>query len=184
MQTQISALKIWQLNKWADMDGSGKFVFWLPGWCSVWLSDLFMFPSVRAEEQLIKCRWVRRGVQVCSLSSVRSHLCDSISPSVKWGHLLSRCWTSRKEGKSAVPESWFWKWIWAMLWSGKAHWCLKNLLCRRLWENGIVWNICKTLPLWVYLHPYLVYGGVVESLLTLNHLSVGTDPFICSDPKS
>lgn len=54
-----------------------------------------MFPSVRAEE-LIKCRWVRRGAQVCSLSSVRSHLCDSISPSVKRGQLLSKCWTCRK----------------------------------------------------------------------------------------
>lgn len=60
-----------------------------------------------------------REVQVCSLSSVRSHLCDSISPSVKWGQLLSRCWTSRKGGRSAVSESWFWKWLLALLWCGK-----------------------------------------------------------------
>lgn len=46
-----------------------------------------------------------REAQVCSLSSVRSHLCDSISPSVKWGQLLSRYWASRKGGRSTVPES-------------------------------------------------------------------------------
>lgn len=159
------------------MDGSGKFVFRLQGWCPAWLSDLFMFPSVRAEEQLIKCRWVRRGAQVCSLSSVRSHLCDSISPSVKWGQLLSRCRTSRKGGRS-VRESWFGKWIWAVLCCGKACWCLKSLLCQKLWENGIVWNICKILPLWMHLHPRLVCVVGVEYLLTLNHLSAGSEPFL------
>ncbi|NXW74059.1 NTRK3 factor, partial [Hirundo rustica] len=40
-----------------------------------------------------------KGARVCSFSSVRSHLCDSISPSVKGGHLLSRCWTCRKGRK-------------------------------------------------------------------------------------
>lgn len=119
-----------------------------------------------------------REVQVCSLSSVRSHLRDSISPSVKWGQLLSRCWTSRKGGRSAVSESWFWKWIWALLWCGKARWCLKSHFCQRLWENPFVWNICKILPLWVRLHPRLVCGVGVEYLQTPNHLSARTDPFL------
>lgn len=176
MQTQISALKIWQLNKWADMDGSGKFVFWLQGCCPVWLSDLFMFPSVRAEE-LIKCRWVRRGAQICSLSSVRSHLCDSISPSVKRGQLLRRCWTSRKgrqiccSGELILEMDLSHAVVWKSILVFEEH-----LVLEALGEWGCV-NICKILPLWMHLHPRLMCAVGVGCLLTLNRLSAGTDPF-------
>lgn len=105
-----------------------------------------MFPSVRAEE-LIKCRWVRRGAQVCCLSSVRSHLCDSISPSVKWGQLLSRCWTCRKgrqiccAGELILERDLSHTVVWKSTLMFEEH-----LVLEALGEWGSV-NICKILPL-------------------------------------
>lgn len=111
--------------------------------------------------------------------------CDSISPSVKWGQLLSRCWTCRKgrqiccSGELILERDLSHAVVWKSTLMFEEH-----LVLEALGEWGSV-NICTALHLWMQLHPCLVCcwcGVLIDPEPSLSRS--WPISFISSDPKS
>lgn len=133
------------------------------------LFDLFMFPS--GQKSLLS---------VGGWGEVHRFAVSALSgPTLvtQFPHLLRGCWTSRK-GRQICCSG---ELILEMDLSHAVEWKStlmfeEHPVLEALGDWGCV-NICKILPLWMHLHPCLVCALGVGCLLTLNHLSAGTDPF-------